>query len=228
MSADDIAVLRIELIDIEPLIWRRVAVKTTTNLQTLHRIIQAAMGWQDYHLWEFTADEELYGIPEPDDAMWDRKVRRASATKLANLVERGVSAFDYTYDMATTGSTASSSSGSSRPSPVGLIPSSAAANGAAHPRIAAAFPAITSSSTSSPAPTRARAAARKRKCSPGTAAPTIPTTSTRRKSAVPSSALPTPAAADQNPSTPDRRVHQLTLTRSTTAWGFREPSRDPE
>ena len=99
VSADNIAVLRIELIDTEPLIWRRVAVPTATNLQTLHRIIQAAMGWQDYHLWEFAADEEIYGIPEPDDAMWDRKVRRASATKLANLVERGVTAFDYTYDM---------------------------------------------------------------------------------------------------------------------------------
>ncbi|HVX78523.1 MAG TPA: plasmid pRiA4b ORF-3 family protein, partial [Bradyrhizobium sp.] len=84
MSADDIAILRVELIDIEPLIWRRVAVPTATNLQTLHRIIQAVMGWQDYHLWEFTADEEVYGTPEPDDAMWDRKVRRASTTKLAS------------------------------------------------------------------------------------------------------------------------------------------------
>jgi hypothetical protein len=99
MSADPIAILRIELNDIEPLIWRRVAVPTATNLQTLHRIIQAAMGWQDYHLWEFAAGEELYGRPEPDDAMCDRKVRRASATKLASLVERGVTAFEYTYDM---------------------------------------------------------------------------------------------------------------------------------
>ena len=55
MRADAIAVLRIELIDIEPLIWRRVAVKTATNLQTLHRIIQAVMGWLDYHLWSAPA-----------------------------------------------------------------------------------------------------------------------------------------------------------------------------
>ena len=51
MSADDIVIVHIELVDIEPLIWRRVAVKTAINLQTLHRIIQAAMGWLDYHLW---------------------------------------------------------------------------------------------------------------------------------------------------------------------------------
>ena len=99
MSADDIAVLRIELIDIEPLIWRRVAVPTATNLQTLHRIVQAAMGWQDYHLWEFTADDKTYGVPDPDDAGWGHKVYRASSATLARLVESGVTAFDYTYDM---------------------------------------------------------------------------------------------------------------------------------
>jgi hypothetical protein len=47
MSADPIAILRVELLDIDPLIWRRVAVPTATNLQTLHRIIQAVTGWQD-------------------------------------------------------------------------------------------------------------------------------------------------------------------------------------
>jgi hypothetical protein len=99
MSADPIAILRIELIDIEPLIWRRVAVPTATNLQTLHRIIQAAMGWQDYHLWEFTADGKTYGVPDPEDASWGHKVYRASTTKLISLIEGGVTAFEYTYDM---------------------------------------------------------------------------------------------------------------------------------
>ena len=201
MSADPVAILRIELNDIEPLIWRRVAVPTATNLQTLHRIIQAAMGWQDYHLWEFAADEEIYGIPEPDDAMWDRKVRRASATKIASLIERGVTAFEYTYDMG--GDNWEHRIVVERveaAEPASSIPSSAAANGAAHPRTAAASRVIMSSSTSSPAPTKARAAARKRKCSPGTVALTIPTTLTKRKSAAPSSASP-PAANHQNPST---------------------------
>jgi hypothetical protein len=34
---DNIAVLRIELEDIEPLIWRRVAVPASMNLKALHR-----------------------------------------------------------------------------------------------------------------------------------------------------------------------------------------------
>jgi len=101
MSADDIAVLHIELVDIEPLIWRRVALPTATNLQTLHRIIQAAMGWLDYHLWEFTAGDKTYGVPDPDpdDAGWGHKVYRASSATLARLLDSGVTAFDYVYDM---------------------------------------------------------------------------------------------------------------------------------
>jgi hypothetical protein len=99
MSRDDIAVLRIELDDIEPLIWRRVAVRTATNLQTLHRIIQAAMGWQDYHLWEFVVGDKIYGVPDPEDAGWGREVHRAAGTALARLVADGVTALDYTYDM---------------------------------------------------------------------------------------------------------------------------------
>lgn len=52
-SADTIAVLRIEIEGIEPLIWRRVAMRTATNLPMLHKVIQVTMGWLDYHLWEF-------------------------------------------------------------------------------------------------------------------------------------------------------------------------------
>src|SRR6185312_8653144 len=106
---------------------------------------------------------------------------------------------------ATTGSTASSSSGSRRPSLTGSIPASSAASGAARPRIAAASPATTSSSTPSPAPTKARAAAAKRKPSTGMAVPTTPTTSARKKSSPPSTASPpAPAGKAAGPIPPDR------------------------
>jgi hypothetical protein len=42
----------------------------------------------------------VYGISEPDGAIWDRKVRRTSTIKLASLIEGGVTAFDDTYEMA--------------------------------------------------------------------------------------------------------------------------------
>jgi Plasmid pRiA4b ORF-3-like protein len=65
--ADNIAILRIELEDIDPLIWRRVAVRSSMNLKAVHHVIQAAMGWLDYHLWEFMADGTKYGMLLPND-----------------------------------------------------------------------------------------------------------------------------------------------------------------
>src|SRR5258708_3701226 len=83
MTTDPIAVLRIELLDIEPLIWRRVEVPTSYCLQTLHRVIQATMGWLDQHLWEFVADHKTYGMPNAEDAAWGRVVYSASRITLA-------------------------------------------------------------------------------------------------------------------------------------------------
>ena len=54
-TSDEIAILRIELEDIEPLIWRRVAVRTSMTLRALHSVIQTAMGWLDSRLWEFAS-----------------------------------------------------------------------------------------------------------------------------------------------------------------------------
>lgn len=44
---------KIELFEIEPLIWRRIEVPSTYNFWGLHVAIQDAMGWLDYHLHVF-------------------------------------------------------------------------------------------------------------------------------------------------------------------------------
>jgi hypothetical protein len=92
--AHAIATLRIELKYIEPLIWRRVAVRTSINLEALHPVIQAAMGWLDYHLWEFVIDERKYGIPDPDRP----HVKNGAATQLAAILASGITEFGYVYD----------------------------------------------------------------------------------------------------------------------------------
>jgi hypothetical protein len=46
-SRGAIAVLRIEIEHIEPLIWRRIAVPSSMNLKVLHKVIPAAMGAQN-------------------------------------------------------------------------------------------------------------------------------------------------------------------------------------
>jgi pRiA4b ORF-3-like protein len=62
-SFNEICTLRIELCDTDPLIWRQVEVPTPITLKVLHDIIQAAMGWLDYHRWEFTIGRQKLGPP---------------------------------------------------------------------------------------------------------------------------------------------------------------------
>ena len=93
-ATDPIATLRIEIKDIEPLIWRRVAVRSSINLMALHKVVQATMGWLDYHLWEFDVDDRKYGIPDPDRP----HVKNGATTKLATILASGKTEFDYVYD----------------------------------------------------------------------------------------------------------------------------------
>lgn len=94
---DTIARLRITLSDTDPVIWRKVDVPVEANLKMIHDIVQAAMGWQDYHLWEFEADDRRYGLSDPQ---WpDDTLSAAKNIKLKTLLDRGVGQLDYTYDM---------------------------------------------------------------------------------------------------------------------------------
>jgi len=65
MTQETIARLRISLNDIEPAVWRIVEMPVAGSLKMLHDVIQAAMGWQNYHLWHFEAGERRYGMPDP-------------------------------------------------------------------------------------------------------------------------------------------------------------------
>lgn len=93
-----IARIRIELEHIAPLIWRRVDVSLTTNLRALHEIIQAVMPWENYHLYQFAVGERVYGEPDPEDAVWGRKIYQAKGMRLGTLVDRGITELLYTYD----------------------------------------------------------------------------------------------------------------------------------
>jgi hypothetical protein len=66
-SFNEVATLRIELQDTDPVIWRQVEVPTSVTIKVLHDIIQAVMGWFNYHLWEFTIGKRRYGLPADED-----------------------------------------------------------------------------------------------------------------------------------------------------------------
>jgi hypothetical protein len=89
--------VRITLSDTDPVIWRQVDVPVEANLKMIHDIVQAAMGWQDYHLWEFKTAGRRYGLPDPQ---WpDDRLSAAKNIKLGTLIDRGVTELEYTYDM---------------------------------------------------------------------------------------------------------------------------------
>lgn len=93
---DRIARLRITLNDTEPPIWRTVEVPLTTSLRGLHEVIQAAMPFGDYHLFDFRVGEQRYAIPAPE--FDGPETRNAKTTKLGLILERGATEFRYTYD----------------------------------------------------------------------------------------------------------------------------------
>ena len=62
----------------DPLIWRQVEAPTSITLTVLHDIIQAAVGWCDCHLWEFTIGKQRYVPPELMDEAWGRTRSRPS------------------------------------------------------------------------------------------------------------------------------------------------------
>ena len=79
---EPVARLRIEPLEIEPRLWRRVDVRLSSTRLALHDIIQAVVSWTDSHLCEFVIGEHVYGGSLPDDDDWDRHVYKAAGIRL--------------------------------------------------------------------------------------------------------------------------------------------------
>lgn len=79
----------------KPKIWRRFLVAEDMTLEKLHKIIQEVMGWEDYHLHEFSIDGKDYGIAEGIDY---KEIGDEKKTKLADLNLAEKRKFEYVYD----------------------------------------------------------------------------------------------------------------------------------
>jgi hypothetical protein len=96
-SFAEIVTARIELKDTDPPIWREVEIPTSITLKVLHDIIQASIGWLDYHLWEFVIDGRTYGLPMDED--WGTGPRKEAAkVRLRDVLQPGETVIAYTYD----------------------------------------------------------------------------------------------------------------------------------
>jgi len=97
VTAQAIARLKITLDDVEPKVLRRVDVPLALKLDRLHLVIRAAMGWSNYHLYEFRARGVGWGEPDPD-GIYDGPLDARRARLLDLLQDTGAKSFKYLYD----------------------------------------------------------------------------------------------------------------------------------
>ena len=80
-------------------VWRQIEVRLDTRLDDLHLVFQAAMGWEDCHLYEFSVGRSIrFGIRDPN---WDDpRLRSVESATLADLIRclRRDRTFEYLYD----------------------------------------------------------------------------------------------------------------------------------
>ncbi|MBC7890213.1 MAG: plasmid pRiA4b ORF-3 family protein [Ferruginibacter sp.] len=95
----EIIQLHVSLQGSKPLIWRSILVNEETSFFELHHIIQIAMGWKNYHLFEFNLDGYRVGMIEENGEQYGSNLRLdANKTLLKDVVSLEKDNFLYNYD----------------------------------------------------------------------------------------------------------------------------------
>ncbi|HEX7615223.1 MAG TPA: plasmid pRiA4b ORF-3 family protein [Thermoanaerobaculia bacterium] len=95
--AGEVLQLRVTLRDVEPPVHRVIQIPASSTFHGLHRALQCAFGWKNYHLYEFLVGRQRVAAPDPD-----RSERPAPLdprkTRLAELLLPDTRRFAYVYD----------------------------------------------------------------------------------------------------------------------------------
>lgn len=97
-NLDRIYQIKVGLLEINPLIWRRFLIPTNVTLHRLHLVLQDVMGWQNYHLYRFRIGEKEYSTPDPDNGFNELDFKNSYRARLSNLIKEKGSLFVYEYD----------------------------------------------------------------------------------------------------------------------------------
>lgn len=84
--------IKIRLLGISPMIWRRLLVPASCTLHELHGVIQAVMGWEGLHLFQFKVRAVAYGsfdLMVEDPAVPLESFGFRKNTKLAYIYDMG-------------------------------------------------------------------------------------------------------------------------------------------
>jgi hypothetical protein len=87
--------LKVVLLGISPMIWRRLLIRSDHTIADLHHILQIAMGWTDTHLHQFRIHGKKYGIARLGGISFRDNLHQV---RLADLGLRLGECFFYDYD----------------------------------------------------------------------------------------------------------------------------------
>ncbi len=86
-------VLRVVLAHSRPAIWRSIVIPEAFTLEQLHRVVQLAFSWLDYHLYEFRIAGRRFQRPEAE-----AEGENTAEVTLASLQVTKGTRFTYLYD----------------------------------------------------------------------------------------------------------------------------------
>ncbi|MDN5872403.1 MAG: plasmid pRiA4b ORF-3 family protein [Nitrococcus sp.] len=87
--------VKVTLIHSKPPIWRRILVPNNMLLPKFHELLQITMGWENYHLHQFVAGEQYFGVP---DTTLPMDIKNEARVKLRELLPAEGSSAIYEYD----------------------------------------------------------------------------------------------------------------------------------
>src|SRR5450755_2209368 len=80
-DADEILQIKLWLLGVSPMVWRRVLVPVSYTLRELHGVFQVALGWEAIHLFQFSLRAAFYGstgMSSPDVTLAALRLRKGS------------------------------------------------------------------------------------------------------------------------------------------------------
>ena len=92
--------LKVQLEDINPIIWRTFQIDQTETFFDLHEILQIVMGWENAHLFEFQIKERKIGLLPDEDEMWDTdaSLEDSESILMLDMNFKEGDSFHYIYD----------------------------------------------------------------------------------------------------------------------------------
>jgi hypothetical protein len=90
--------LKVTLLETEPAIWRRFQVQSDVTLHKLATVINAAMGWEGYHIHEFIIGKDVWGPELNIDDDFGEGPKNDQDTTLEKVAPRTRCTFKYQYD----------------------------------------------------------------------------------------------------------------------------------